>query len=787
MRSFCTLVNATQLIKEPTRVTHTSSTLIDIILVSNPSLVKTSGVLDVTISDHFLIFALLDLKMPKPPATTITTRSFKRYDVAKFAEEISYIPWDSVKLLNSIEENVDAFNDLFLACLDNHAPIKTVKIRKKPSPFVNDDIKKLISEKNKLHRKARMSKNTDDWKAFVRLRQELKHNLRLAEVKYFNDEIQSNSNNTGAIWKTIRRALPKDSSSIQCLQYTKDTSALAEEFNNFFVSVGERAAHASTQLAEVHGLASPTMSSCMEPQDDDLFVFKPVSSTDVQKVITQMPNNKSPGYDKVPVSVIKDCLPSILPTITSLINCSFEKSVFPCAWKKAEVVPHLKEGDHEEANNNRPISLLPVLSKVVERLALDQYFTFLNEKKRLTCHQSGNRKHHSTETLNLMVTDHILKAIDDKKVTAMVLLDLSKAFDSICHSRLLDKMRSVGTSGSALEWFKSYLTDRTQRTRIGSSVSLPLTISHGVPQGSILGPMLFTLYMNDLPNLVLHSKVESYVDDSKLFLSFSAFSADDGCQKLLEDLNQVAAWCCQNKLLINPEKSKLILFGVKSYLRDVSSFQLTFLGKQLKPVTSCRDLGIVFDSAMSFNNHTESLASSLLSTLCQINRVKHLFDKKTLLLILNSLVFSKLFYCSTVWSGTTKRNIHKLQLMQNFAARILSNTRKFDHISPVICKLGWLSVSNALAFRDLVMVFKCLNGLAPPYLSTRFVKRSSIHSRNTRHSDDINLVKCRTSLAQRSFFFHAAKRWNDLPTSIKSASSLQSFKKVLRDYLKSTT
>ena len=270
----------------------------------------------------------------------------------------------------------------------------------------------------------------------------------------------------------------------------------------------------------------------------------------------------------------------------STISGELESSIFPRAWKKAEVVPHLKEGDHEVPDNNRPISLLPVLSKVAEKHVLQQCTSFLSDKNCLTKHQSGNKRYHSTETLSLLVTDHLSNAIDEMKVTAMVLIDLSKAFDSICHSILLNRLQALGKSTNTLRWFQSYLTERKETTRVGISTSSPLTVTPRVPQGSISRPVLFSLYMND------------------------------------------------------------------------------------------------FDSHLSFNDHIDYLSSSLLGKLCQMSRVGHLFTKDVLLFILNSLVFCKLFYYSTVWSGATQQNIRKLKLLQNFAARILTNKRKYDHISP---------------------------------------------------------------------------------------------------------
>ena len=354
-----------------------------------------------------------------------------------------------------------------------------------------------------------------------------------------------------------------------------------------------------------------------------------------------------------------------------------------------------------------------------------------------------------------------------------------------CHTRSEEHFLLFITSLLELPECRLSYIPLCRSTRISTSLSEPLTVTHGVPQGSILGPMLFSLYMNDLPGVIKSSNIQSYVDDTKIYLSFSTKDVDSCLRLVAEDLQRVAEWCCANHLLVNPEKTKLLLFGVRQLLSKQPDVTVPFLGQELKPVSSAKDLGIILDENLNFNDHVTSLISSLLSTLCQVNRVRHLFSREVLNIILNSLVFSKLFYCSTVWSGTSKENIHKLQLMQNFAARILTNTRKFDHISPVLNELGWLTIDELLTLRDVTMIYKCISGLAPTYLYSKLFKRSDIHSYNTRHKEHLSLPLCRTSVAQRSFYYRALKSWNNLSVSTRNSPSLAQFKRNVRAEMRS--
>ena len=448
------------------------------------------------------------------------------------------VPWPVIDTFDNVEDSLDTFNLLLNEVLDNHAPIRNIKVRNRPCPFITEEIRSLMKIRDKWRKLARKTNDPLHWSGYKTRKWEVKRELSLAGREFVADQIKNNPNNARCLWKTIRSCIPNKSACRR--SFTKDDILVANEFNTFFSSIGQTTIEKVKSLADEckYGLTKSifTPRICAESEQ---FLLQTVESKQVHDIINSMPTNKSPGIDKISMRVIKDSLPAILPTITSIFNASLTSGVLPSARKMAKITPIPKEGDHEQANNNRPISLLPMLSKVCEKVVLNQVVSYLDINKRLSTEQSGNKKYHSTETSLIETTDTFLHAIDKKEVTAVVLLDMSKAFDRLDHKILMLTLQDVGMSPGTLNWFSSYLSNRQQVVRINSALSVKLTVHSGVPQGSILGPILFSICVNDLPTITQHCSSKVFVDDNKLYTSFPVQQCELAVTKVNEDLRKI--------------------------------------------------------------------------------------------------------------------------------------------------------------------------------------------------------------------------------------------------------
>ena len=465
------------------------------------------------------------------------------------------------------------------------------------------------------------------------------------------------------------------------------------------------------------------------------------------------------------------------------MNQSLSQGVFPTDWKQAKVTPVYKSGATNNTNNYRPISVLPILSKLLERFVHTHLSSFLEENNLLTIVQSGFRRLHSTLTSLIHVTDKWLRNIEKGLVTGVVFIDLRKAFDTVDFSILEKKLHGYGVQGTELQWFSSYLQGRTQVVSIDGELSEPLPVTVGVPQGSILGPLLFLLYVNDLPDVPLKCNTNMYADDTELDYATKPSDLQIMETVINEDLSRLETYFEHNKLSLNVAKCEFLVIGTQQQVNKCNDISIKMCNTEVKNVHSAKYLGMTIDRNIKWDIHTDKLKNKISSKVALLQRLKKIVPIETLKQLYDTIVLPHFDYCDIIYGQCSDENLEKLQKLQNRAARILTGSGPQEHREDMFTKLKWLSLANRQQLHKCVMVYKALNGLAPPYIRDSFVSNSQVHSYRTRNCNKLNIKPYKKEYYAKSFEISGARTYNNLPENVTCATSLNIFKSQLEKHL----
>ena len=513
------------------------------------------------------------------------------------------------------------------------------------------------------------------------------------------------------------------------------------------------------------------------------FAFSLVSEKQIFKYLNELNSNKSTGLDGIPARFVRDSAPVIASKLTHIINLSLIQGVVPDDLKSARIVPIFKKNDKTEVGNYRPVSILSVISKIFERVVYDQIENYLHKHNLLFEFQSGFRKGFSTETCLIHLSDFIRIQNDKGNLVGMVLLDLQKAFDTVDHSILLMKLKALGLSSDILNWFKSYLSDRQQLVDISGTFSSTKTVTCGVPQGSILGPLLFLIYVNDM-SAVVKNKLLQYADDSAILVSGKDINYIEN--ELTNDLNRVSNWLTDNKLSLHLGKTESVLFGPRNKLKTTSNINITCNSTKIKSTSSVKYLGATLDQFLSGDAIVTSIINKANSRLKFLYRKGSFLTEHTKKLLIMSLVQCHFDYACSFWyHGLSKRWKDKLQVTQNKLARFVLNLPHRSHIGKEQFQLlNWLPVEKRVQQIILCHVFKIKHGMAPAYLGERFITQETIHSYSTRFSTDgsYSIPKVK-SAGSKSFLYTGCTLWNKIPSALKDITKLEHFKSSIKTHL----
>jgi len=565
-----------------------------------------------------------------------------------------------------------------------------------------------------------------------------------------------------------------------------DIADLCNVFNDFFVT---KISNIRNNLDQIDTSYSPTSLSGPAFAGEPLSVWHEISTEELTEMIKSS-SNATCETDPIPTKLVKTCLlKTLLPVIRKIINLSLKSGIFPELYKLAHVKPLLKKItlDPDILKNYRPVSNLTYISKLIEKAVAKQITCHLQINDLLEKFQSAYRPLHSTETALLRVSNDILRAIDDRQCVFLVLLDLSAAFDTIDHGILLKRLHDqLGVDGIALDWFSSYLSSRTQCISINGSKSSPKDLSCGVPQGSVLGPLLFCAYLSELGHIIRHygMSFHTYADDTQIYISFKPDDSSLAIQKLEACISCIKTWMIENKLKLNDDKSEFMLISSPHNKKKFDALSINIGSEVVEAKESVRNLGVMMDSILNMEDHVTSVCRTSYFHLRNIGAIRKYLDSDSAAQIIHAFVTSRLDYCNSLFHGITDKLMYRLIKIQNTAVRIITLCNPQDNITPHLKHLHWLPVPLRIKFKMLLMTYKILNGLAPSYLYDLLIPLELPHDLRSIEMGNLKVPRSRTvTYGDRAFAIAAPQLWNELPVEVRNVPTLTLFKTKLKTHL----
>ena len=781
----------TQLITEPTRVTPTSSSLIDHIVTSMSELIVESGVILNGFSDHLITFSSRRGGKETFTGSNVRfVRSFKSYSKASFLLELRKIDWSPILASADVNFCLAEFSRLFRMAIDSVAPLREVRVRSKKNPWMNAHILSSIRHRDKLFSRFKKDRsNALLYKEYCQARNKVQRDIKLAKETFFKNGVERNRGNSGKLWdhlKSLGFSKKAFNSSAIVLEQDGvkvfDSMSVARIFNRFYTSVADNLV---SKLPNPCGLFHTTTELFKSFYSSKIglrpsFCLSPVSSHFIRKQLSSLDPKKAVGLDDISSLFLRDGTDCIVAPVKHIVNISIITETVPSSFKEAKVIPLFKKGSTLDPGNYRPVSILSVLSKILERAAHTQLSDYLEKRGLLFENQSGFRSGYSTDSCLIGLTDFIKSEMGKGNLVGMVLIDLQKAFDTVDHSILCEKLKSIGVSSTV--WFESYLADRSQCVDVKGSRSEFLPITCGVPQGSILGPLLFLIYVNDM-NISLTCRLSLYADDSALIFSHRDHKVIS--DRLSAELSTCKKWLVDNRLSLHVGKTESLLFGSKRRLRGVGDFRIFCDGTPVDRKFSVKYLGVLLDENLNGSAHAGNLMKVCAGRLAFLYRNSSLLDKKCHQTLCSTLIQPYMDYCCSSWySGLSVALRERLNVMQRKMVRFVYSLDYRAHIDGRnLRELEWLSVPDRVKSFRMAHLFRIRHKLAPSYLLPNFKLISTAHSYNTRGSSNNVHLSRELSLFSNGLAFTAIKQWNELPEIIKSIGGFQVFKRRLKQHL----
>jgi exonuclease III len=773
------LFSMTQLIKSPTRVTNASSSLLDVVLTTCPKYHVETGVLPYGLSDHYITFTILDISHQKRNHREIRFRDYKHFNESDFKKQCQ-ARFDSLKnqfpVINpnlkseNLENMWQLWKSTFLNLCNEYAPFKCSRLKNRHNKWITPEIIKLIYKREYLHKKAAKSndplKENSLWSEYRKTRNEITKKIRKNKFEYYSYAADTYRNNPKKLWKEIKSVFPKNNNEVV-------TDITAEQFNDYFSTIGMKTATDNNIQNHVYRDPFP---ECLYK-----FKFSDIPNTFVLKMLNSLPNESKNDVLNFDTKLLRLSSSIISPSLTLIINASLTIGYCPIDWKIARVSPAFKgKGEINNETNFRPLSVIGHISKMAEKCVHDQLVKYLIKHRFITIDQFAYMKQHSTCTSLHRLIDDILENINEKEKTGLCFLDIRKCFDTIDHDILIYKLSKYGIHDTALSWFKSYLNDRSQIVTLNNKVSSPRSINIGVPQGTILGPILFLIFINDISSHTLNASINIYADDVVLYYNHTDITILQN--NLQKSLDSIYMWYKRNKLSLSVEKCTSMIID-KSRRKDTNSFNLKLDGVAIDNLEKTKYLGLTIDHKLQWQDHISNIAKKVNINNFRLRRLKTI-PSNIKLKIHNAMTVPIIDYANTVWGSFSKHNDNLISKLEHMAARAI--TGEYDYINKrgadIMKNLNMPPFEYRLKYNKCLLMYKSINDLLPNHISNNFHLLKEISQRELRDKQKMSLYVPRPNceLFKHSLLYSGPVLWNKLPTELQTASSLYAFKRMYK-------
>ena len=691
-------------------------------------------------------------------------------------EKASSIDWHALEN-DDISLYASNLNSTILSLTKECIPNKSIRVRTSDPPWITTLLKRQIRKRKRLYRKAKQTNLERHWIKFRQLRNETNTMIRNSKQQFYDniaEKLKSKSLSSKDWWSTLKTFIsPNLNSAIpptesEGIIYTDDFEK-ANLFNNYFQgqTVLDDSKAVLPELPEPSYLTSLS-SIAFDPQE-------------VEEILRTLKTDKASGPDGLSNRILKELSHELSSPLCSLFNKSLSLGKFPSPYKDANVTPVHKKGDLSLVSNYRPISLLNSVAKLFEKLVFKYLYNHLQDNNMLSSLQSGFIPGDSTVNQLAYLYHIFTEALDAGKEVRTVFCDISKAFDRVWHEGLINKLKAAGVSGDVLRWFQSYLSGRRQRVVLPGSLSEWVYIKAGVPQGSILGPLLFLLYINDIVKNI-GSNIRLFADDTSLFIIVDNPTTAALC--LNSDLEKLSRWAAIWLVTFNPSKNESLLISRK--INKPIHPPLYMQNVQIQEVSTHKHLGLYFSNDCSWHQHIDYIKQKAWFRIHIMRKLKFKLDRKSLETIYLTFIRPLLEYGDVIWDNCTQYEKNELDKIQNEAARITTGTTKLVSLDNLYKEVGWQTLHRRRQDHKITLFYKMFNQLTPVYLSSLIPQQvNAISHHNLRNSNDIHTIRSNTSLYHNSFLPSTLRQWNSLPVEVRQLNTLSSFKTFLKKDLQS--